>query len=298
VKLLHEHPFEDTEKLLKTGIFVSFAIFLLELFGGLWSNSLALQSDAWHQFFDIWALVISYLAIFFARKPVSDRRTYGFHRMEVMAALINGFTVFFIAVGILYSAVKRYRHPQEVHGQAVLLVGGISLILNILVAALFYKKSEHDLNMRGVFLHLVGDALSTVVVLVAGGIVMLTGWRQVDPIVSGVIALIILWGAGRLLRDSLNTLLEGVPHGIQVNVVESEIRQVDGVLSVHDLHVWSICSHLKALSGHVTVAPESMAFQDRLLEGINKKLKDRFGIRHTTIQVESKAWPDVEQVQC
>src|SRR5438046_6939694 len=124
MRLLHEHPFDDTEKLLKTGIFVSFLIFLLELFGGLGTHSLALLSDAWHIFIDIWALVISFLAIFLARRPVNDRRTYGLHRMEVMAALANGFTVFVIAAGILYAAVKRFNHPTDVHGKALLLTAG------------------------------------------------------------------------------------------------------------------------------------------------------------------------------
>jgi cobalt-zinc-cadmium efflux system protein len=293
----HEHPVEDTEKLLKTGIFVAFAIFLLELFGGLYSHSLALMSDAWHMFIDIWALVISLAAIFLARRPINDRQTYGLHRMEVLAALANGLTVFLIAGVILYAAVKRFSHPTEVHGRALTIVAGLGLVLNLGVAGLFYKKSEHDLNMRGVFLHMMGDALGTVAVLIAGLVILETGWRQIDPIVSALIAGIVLWGAGRLLRDSFNTLLEGVPRGIQVAAVEQEMKRVDGVLSVHDLHVWSICSHLKALSGHVLVTPRQMQRQDAVLESINRGLKERFGIEHTTIQVESKAWPNVEPPQ-
>src|SRR5258708_23712705 len=148
MKLLHEHPFDDTEKLLKTGIFVSFLIFLLELSGGIWSHSLALLSDAWHIFIDIWALVISLLAIFLARRPANDRRTYGLHRMEVMAALANGFTVFVIAIGILYAAIKRFYHPPDVHGKALLVVAGLGLVVNLMVPGLFYKKSENDMKRR------------------------------------------------------------------------------------------------------------------------------------------------------
>src|SRR4051812_38832981 len=125
MKLLHEHPFEDIEKLLKAGILISFLIFLVELLGGFWSHSLALLSDAWHIFIDIWALVISYLAIFLARRPANHQRTYGLHRMEVMAALVNGFSVFVIAAGILYAAIKRFSHPPEVHGKSVMIVAGI-----------------------------------------------------------------------------------------------------------------------------------------------------------------------------
>jgi cobalt-zinc-cadmium efflux system protein len=297
MRLLHEHPANDVEHLLRIGIAVSLLIFLIEFMGGLWSHSLALLSDAWHIFIDIWALVVSYLAIFLAKRPVSHQRTYGLHRMEVLAALVNGFTVFLIAIGIVYAAARRYNNPQDVHSRPLILVAGMGLVLNILVATLFYKGSEHDVNIRGVFLHLVGDAAGTVAVLIAGLVILLTGWRQIDPIVSGLIAVIVLWGAGRLLRESFNTLLEGVPRGIQVGEVENEIKKVEGVLSVHDLHIWSICSHLKALSGHVLVHPNGLSRQDIVLEGINHNLKQRFGIEHTTIQVESKAWPELEQLQ-
>src|SRR4029077_9377169 len=141
--LLHEHSFDDIEKLLKTGILISFLIFLLEFFGGLWSHSLALLSDAWHIFIDIWALVVSYLAIFLARRPVNHQRTYGLHRMEVMAALVNSFVVFVIAAGILYAAFKRIHNPPDVHGHAVIGFASLGLLLNLGVAALFYKEQEH-----------------------------------------------------------------------------------------------------------------------------------------------------------
>jgi cobalt-zinc-cadmium efflux system protein len=292
----HAHPPGDAEKLLKTGILLSLGIFVLELCGGIWSHSLALLSDAWHIFIDIWALLISYLAIYIARRPVSHQRTYGLHRMEVMAALANGLLVFVIAAGIFYAAIKRLHNPPEVHGGLVTIIAGIGLIVNLIVAGLFYRHSEHDMNMRGVFLHIIGDALNTVAVLISGIVIMVTGWRMIDPIVSAMVAFMVLWGSGRLLRESVNTLLEGVPRGIQVSEVEDDIKKVDGVLSVHDLHIWSICSHLKALSGHVLINPERMPFQDKVLEGIHRSLKDRFGITHTTIQVESKAWPGVEQL--
>jgi cobalt-zinc-cadmium efflux system protein len=297
MRLRHEHPFNDTEDLIKTVIFVSLAIFLMELFGGLWSHSLALLSDAWHVFMDIWALVISFLAILLARRPVNDRRTYGLHRMEVMAALANGVAVFVIAAGIIYTAIKRYNQPPQVHSRGMLVIAGIGLLANAFVAIAFYKKSSSDMNLRGVLLHLISDTLSSFAVLIAGIVILLTGWRQIDPIVSILIGCIVLSGAFRLLRDAFNTLLEAVPHGIQAAAVEQTIRGVEGVISVHDLHVWSICSHLKALSGHVTVSPNDMAHQDRVLEGINRSVKESYGISHTTIQVESKAWPEIEQAQ-
>jgi cobalt-zinc-cadmium efflux system protein len=287
MKQPHEHPVDVTEKLLKTAILVSFLIFALELVGGFMSHSLALLSDAWHIFIDIWALAMSYFAVFLARRPVNHQRTYGLHRMEVMAALINSFTVFIIAAGILYAAAKRFYHPPDVHGRALVGFAGLGLALNLIVAALFYKQSAHDLNIRGAFVHILGDAANTVAVLIAGFVILLTGWRQIDPIMSALTAIIVLWGAGQLFRESFNTLLEGVPRGILVADVEQEIRRTDGVVSIHDLHVWSICSHLNALSGHVLVSPPHLPRQDQVLEGINRNLKERFGISHTTIQVES-----------
>ncbi len=294
MKFLHQHPFDDTESLLKTGIIVSLLTFVLEITVGFWAHSLALLSDAWHVFIDIWALVISFLAIILARRPANDRRTYGLHRMEVMAALANGALVLLIAIGIMIAAFRRFTNPPEVHAKAVLIMGAVGLLLNGVIAKLFYEKSEKDLNLRGVFIHLVGDALSSVAVLVAGTVMVFTGWRAIDPIVSVLIAIIVLWTAVRLLRDAFETLLEGVPRGIQATAVEDEIKGVDGVISVHDLHIWSICSHLKSLSGHVLIEPTHLPRQDALLEGIHKVLRERFGITHTTIQVESKAWPGVE----
>lgn len=294
MKFLHQHPFDDTENLLKTGIIVSIFTFLLEISVGFWAHSLALLSDAWHVFIDIWALAISFLAIILARRPANDRRTYGLHRMEVMAALANGTLVFLIAMGILVAAFQRFTNPPEVHGKAVLIMGAVGLLLNGVVARLFYKKSAEDMNLRGVFIHLVGDALSSVAVLIAGTVMVTTGWRTIDPIVSILIACIVLWSAVRLLRDAFETLLEGVPRGIQATAVEEEIKRVEGVLSVHDLHIWSICSHLKSLSGHVLIDPGFLSRQDTLLESIHRVLRERFGITHTTIQVESKTWPGVE----
>lgn len=292
----HEHPIEESQRLLKLGIVLTVVIFLLEFLGGLWTHSLALLSDAWHIFIDIWALVLSFLAVLMARRPVNDRQTFGLHRLEVLAAVVNGLTVFIIALGILFAAVQRYRHPVPVHAKELLGVAGIGLALNLGVAALFYRQSYKDLNIRGAFLHVLGDALNTAAVIVAGILILITGVQQIDAIVSAVIAVVVLWGSGRLLRESLNTLLEGVPPGIQVETVEREIRGIRGVESVHDLHVWSICSHLNALSGHVMLAVDSPS-QHIVLEDVGRLLRERFGIIHTTIQLESRGWPNTETIE-
>ncbi len=288
---------EESQRLLKIGILLTFFIFLLEFFGGLWTHSLALVSDAWHIFIDIWALSVSLFAFYVAKRPVNDRRTFGLHRMEVFAAMINGLTVFIIAAGILYAAWKRFFHPVPVAATRLLLLSGTGLVLNLIVALLFYKHSQEDMNMRGALLHLLGDALNTLAVMFGAIIMIFTQSTRVDPIVSALTAVVVLWGSGSLLKDAVNTLLEGVPKGIAVLDVESEIMRVDGVVSVHDLHVWSICSHLNALSGHVLLGPDQMPNQCSILEVIGKGLKERFGIVHTTIQVESKSWPNMERIE-
>src|SRR5262249_37829659 len=153
----------------------------------------------------------------------------------------------------------------EIHGPSILGFAGLGLVMNLAVAALFYRKSTQDMNLRGAFLHLIGDAVNTVAVLISGAVIVLTGWQKIDLIVSVVIAGVVLLGSGRLLKESFNTLLEGVPRGIRVADVEKEITRVDGVVSVHDLHIWSICSHLNALSGHVLVTPPYLPRQDKVL---------------------------------
>lgn len=293
----HDHPMGDSQRILKVGIALTVCIFLLELLGGIGSHSLALMSDAWHIFIDIWALVLSFLALFVARLPVNDRRTFGFHRMEVFAAAINSLTVFLIAAGILRAAWRRWQTPVAVHVGPLLAIAAGGLFLNIIVAWLLYKPSKGDSNLRGAFLHIVGDALNTVAVLAAGVVIHYTGWQRADAVVSGLVAVVVLWGSGRLLRESVNTLLEGVPPGIQVGEVEAKIKAIPGVESVHDLHVWSICSHLKALSGHVLVKEDRMPEQHQILESIGHALKDQFGIVHTTIQMESKSWPMEERLE-
>lgn len=290
----HDHPVSDSQRVLKVGIALTFCIFLLEFFGGLWTQSLALMSDAWHVFIDVWALVLSFLALLLARRPATHKKTFGMHRMEVFATGVNGLTVFLIAIGILYSAWKRWAMPVPIQTGPLLGLATVGLLLNLVVAALLYKPSRDDSNLQGAFLHVAADTLSSVAVVLAALAIRWTGISQIDAGVSVLIAVVVLWSSGRLLRDAINTLLEGVPSGIKVIDVERQITQVPGVISVHDLHVWSICSHLNALSGHVLLREDRMADQHQVLETIGKQLRNQFGISHTTIQLESKSWPTDE----
>jgi cobalt-zinc-cadmium efflux system protein len=291
----HTHPAEESKRLLKLGILLSFGVFFIEFGGGLWTHSLALVSDAWHVFIDIWSLVISLLAVYMARRPVNDRKTFGLHRIEVLAATLNGLLVFAISIGILYAAWHRFHHPTAVRSFELLIISSFGLLMNLGIAALFWDRSHRDMNIRGAFLHILGDALNTVAVMIAALLMLFTDWPFIDPMVSAVIAVVVLWGSGRLLKEALNTLLEGVPRNIDVAQVEKEIVAIAGVSSVHDLHVWSICSHINALSGHVLLAADEMANQHAVLERIGHLVKERFGIVHSTIQVESKAWPSIDE---
>src|SRR6185437_15282852 len=184
----HQHPMDESQRLLKVGIMLTFAIFLLEFFGGLATHSLALMSDAWHIFIDIWALVLSFLAFFVAQRPADERRTFGLHRMEVFAATVNGFTVFFIAIGILYAAWRRLNHPVAVRSLELLWIAGAGLALNLVVAGLFYERSQMDSNIRGAFLHVLGDDLGTLAVMLAAGLMIVTKSLRIDAVVSALIA--------------------------------------------------------------------------------------------------------------
>jgi len=295
MKHSHRHPAEHSSRILKIALGLTICIFLIEFCGGLWTHSLALMSDAWHVFIDAWALVASLIAIILAQRPASDRRTFGLHRMEVFAAFLNGVMVFAVALAIFYAAIGRWRHPKPVDSRSLLAFAAIGLILNLIVAKIFMPHSRGDINIRGAFLHILGDAMNTLAVIIAAGLMLWTGSQRIDTIVSCTIAFLILLAAGHLLREAFNTLLEGVPHGIDVALVEKGILRTEGVVSVHDLHVWSICSHFNSLSGHVLIADGSMPRQREILDKIGRMLRERFGISHSTIQVESKAWPPAEE---
>lgn len=257
-----------------------------EIIGGIWSNSLALLSDAGHVFLDLFALMLSLGAIKLAAKPPTDSHSYGLHRAEVLASLINGLTVFIMAVGILYEGGKRFVSPEEVKTTPMLVIAVLGLVANLLAAKGLHGHSHDDLNVRSAFLHVLGDAAASVGVI-AGAILMhYTGWYQADPLISIAIGLLILVGAGRLLREATHILMEGVPRGMSVDQVAAQIRGIEGVLDVHHLNIWSVCSHIFALSAHVEIAPAYDGKRSQLLHTIEHELQHSFHITHTTIQFD------------
>jgi cobalt-zinc-cadmium efflux system protein len=257
-----------------------------EVIGGLWTHSLALLSDAAHVFLDLFALALSLTAIKLASLPASNRHTFGYHRSEVFASFINGLTVFFMALGILYEAWVRLQAPREIHSLGMLAIAVIGLIMNLLAAGALHGHAHDDLNMKSAFLHVVGDAAASVGVIIGGIVMYYTGWYQLDALISVAIGLLILTGAGRLLRDSTHILMEGVPRGLELAEVAAAIRAIEGVQDVHHLNIWTVCSHILSLSVHVDIDPGSQESRVTILHAIEHLLAERFNITHTTIQME------------
>jgi cobalt-zinc-cadmium efflux system protein len=257
-----------------------------EVVGGVWSQSLALLSDAAHVFTDLISLALSLGAILLATRPVSKNRTFGWHRAEVFAALVNGSLLLLIAVGLLMEAYQRMLSPVPVKVGGMLVIAAAGLIANGLIA-LRLRGHAHDLNVHSAYLHVLADLGGSVGVVVAGLIMLPTRWYVVDPILSAVIALAVLVGSIRLLRETGHILLEGVPSSVDLEAVAEAVRTVPQVQGIHDLHIWTICSNLLALSVHVTVGDCPGADRDGVVREINHRLNERFGIGETTVQVES-----------
>ncbi len=276
-------------KRLSWALFLTGLILAAEVAGGLWTRSLALLSDAAHVFLDLLALALSYFALRMASLPPDDRYTYGFHRVQVLAALINGATLILVAFGILREAWERFINPQTILAGPMLIVALTGLALNLVVAFILRRHDHHDLNVRSAFLHVLGDTLSSIGVIIAGATIFLTGWFWVDPLISAFIVLIILISSGRLLRETVPILIEGVPPGIKASQVAEAMLQVQGVQGVHDLHVWTISPGFVALSAHVVLADQAISQAQRIMEDLKQALSSRFGIEHTTIQFECES---------
>jgi cobalt-zinc-cadmium efflux system protein len=259
---------------------------LAEVIGGIWTNSLALLSDAAHVFLDLFALVLSLAAIKLASIPASERHTFGFHRSEVFASFINGLTVFLMALGVLYEAWQRFATPEAVKSLPMLVIAVIGLVMNLLAAKALHSHSHDDLNVKSAFLHVIGDAVASVGVIVGGAIMYYTGWYQLDALISAAIGLLILTGAGRVLRDSTHILMEGTPRGLELQEVADAIRNIKGVQDLHHLNIWTVCSHILSLSVHVDIDTDHEVQRGTILHAIEHLLAERFKITHTTIQME------------
>ncbi len=270
---------------------ISVVILIAEVVGGFVSNSLALLSDAAHMLVDALALSLALFAVSIAARPATVRRTYGYRRVEIMVALINGTILILLTLFIFYEAYTRLVSPPEIRAPVMIAVAAIGLIANLVGVFMLRQVSRVSLNIKAAFWHIIGDTISSVGVLVAAGIILLTGWAYADAIISIIIGIIILWGASGLVRESVDILLEAVPRNVNVEEVESEIKKVSGVSDVHDLHIWTITSGIFALSAHIQVSDQTVSQSEGIVKFINDLLADRYKISHTTLQLECMSCP-------
>ena len=291
----HQHRLQGK---FRFAILLTTFVLVIEIVGGILSNSLALLSDAAHVFSDSLSLIMSWLAIYLSTRPATNLRTYGYHRTEVFAAFINGISLIAISGWIFYEAVHRFIEPEPVKSKEMLIVAIIGFIANMVIVWLFHGEGHKSLNVRSAVLHVIGDALASVGVIVGGAVIYWTSWFIVDPILSCGIVVVILIGAGRVTKEAVHILLEGSPKHADAQKVAACISAIDSVKDVHDMHIWSLCSNYLALSTHVSIAEDASKSSHELRQEINDKLQAQFGIFHTTIQIEQPGCPHEGHLLC
>jgi cobalt-zinc-cadmium efflux system protein len=281
---------------LKLALGLTFVYMLAEAVGGWFANSLALIADAGHMLTDVAALSLTLAAIWFASRPATAKKTFGYYRLEILAAFINGIALVLISLWVIFEAFERISRPPEIKGFELTLIAVGGLVVNLACAYLLHSDHKHDLNVRGAYLHVIGDALGSVAAIVAGVLILSFGWFWADAAVSFLISLIIIVGAWNLIKESVNVLLEGTPAHINLAAVGATIRATESITDVHDLHVWTIASGMEALSVHV-IHDKTIA-QSELLQIVRKKLHDEYGIDHLTIQMETFGEEQTEAHPC
>ncbi|HXA96826.1 MAG TPA: cation diffusion facilitator family transporter [Candidatus Dormibacteraeota bacterium] len=287
----HTHGSRHKRQLLAVfGLTASFLV--VELAVGLWTGSLALLADAVHMLVDAGGVLLSLLAVWFAERPATPAKTYGYYRVEILAALVNGVVLCVMAVAILVTTYERLWQPRPVPGGPILAVAVLGLAVNLAGLWLLHRGAGESLNVRSAYLEVLGDAISSGIVIAAGLVIILTGWAVVDPVAGALIALFILPRTWSLLRQTVNVLLEGAPPHLDVTQIEDALRDAAGVRRVHDLHVWTLTSGREAMSAHVVV--EGGVRSDKILEDLHVILHARFGIDHTTIQIETEPAPLIQ----
>jgi cobalt-zinc-cadmium efflux system protein len=276
----------DRGDLLKAALGLTLGVLLIEFAGGLLSHSLALLSDAGHVLTDVFALGLAWFAVEQSKRPADQRHTYGYQRASILAALLNSVTLIVIVLAIAYEAIRRLAAPEPVQGGIVIATALVGIAINAFVVLLL-RRDTKSLNLRAALLHVTGDVAASVGVVIAGAVILLTGWLYIDPLLSLVIAAFIAYGAWRIVRETVHVLLEGTPGEIDLQAVTKEIAQTDLVTDVHDLHVWALSSDEMALSCHVVVGDCPLGDAEHIVRDLESRICDRFAIGHTTIQVES-----------
>ncbi|WP_334074639.1 MULTISPECIES: cation diffusion facilitator family transporter [Paenibacillus] len=283
----HDHAREGNKKGLAIALSITFGIMFLEFFGGLITNSLALLSDSGHMLSDASALALSLVALWFSSKPASAKRTFGFHRFEILTALFNGIVLFIIAGFIVWEAVQRFNSPPEVASGSMMLIAAVGLLANVGSAIALMRKGDvkNNLNLRSAYIHVLGDALGSVGAILAGIVMMVFKWYLADPIISILVALLILKSAWGVISHTIHILMEGTPAAIDQGEVKEALLAIEGVQDVHDLHIWTITSGFDSLSCHVLVRDGED--NQIILQKAIHILEERFHIEHSTIQVET-----------
>jgi cobalt-zinc-cadmium efflux system protein len=276
----------STIRRLALSLVITLVLVVIELLAGIFANSLALLTDGAHNLTDALALGLTWWALWVTTKPANSGNTYGYHRAGILVALVNSTTLALIALGIFYEAWKRFTTPPVVQADVLIIVGAVAVVVNLVTALLVRRNSDHDLNLRSAFLHLMGDVASTVGAVVAGIIIRFTGLNWIDTLVSVLIGFLILWNAWSILRESLEILMESSPADIDMVALQGDILAVAGVRGVHDLHVWSITRSLRTFSAHLITEDVPVSEGAKIQVAVGGMLAQRYGINHTTLQLE------------
>ncbi|MBI3757546.1 MAG: cation transporter [Deltaproteobacteria bacterium] len=280
----HNHNHDDNQRRLKLALVLTGGYCIVEFVGGVLTHSLALLSDAGHMLSDVSAMGLSLFAAYIATLPVTSQKTFGYYRAEILAAFFNGLALWFVASVIFREAYYRFFSPTEIHGQGMILIASIGLGVNLVTAWMLHDPHHGNLNVHGVFLHVLSDALGSVGAIVAGVFIVTTGWSWVDPVTSVVIGVLILFSSFGIVRESIDILMQATPRHLNLSEIHTTIEAVPGVAQVHDLHVWTLTSGLFTLTAHVVV--DGASDHHALLDAIEQTIQHSFNIDHTTIQLE------------
>jgi cobalt-zinc-cadmium efflux system protein len=283
----HEHTISTGNKL-KYSIILSLTILAAELIGGLLSHSLALLSDAGHVFADVVALTLSWYGVRQAERPSNSRMTFGYHRIGVIVAIANAVTIFIIAAVILYEAYNRFQQPLEVNSRLMIIVAAVGLAANVFVTGWLRREQKSNINVRSAFWHAASDALASLGVIAGAVIIMLTGKFRVDPLISVLISIVILFAAWSIFREGLRVILEATPSDVNVTAMIGSLKKIPGVKGIHDVHVWSISPELRAMNGHVLIEDIATSAAAEIRANIEKVLREQYHIEHTTLQMECR----------
>jgi cobalt-zinc-cadmium efflux system protein len=283
----HSHHHRGTGKILAFSTIATILFVVVEFAAGITAHSLALLSDAGHNVTDALALLLALFGVYLQSKPADDVKTFGYHRGGVLAAFVNALTLIGLSVYLLYESYHRLLNPEPVQETTMIIVASLGIVVNLAILLALKRSGDgHDLNIRAATVHMLGDALSSVAIVIGAIAIRYTGWLIIDPILSIFIALLIIWSAIDVTRESLNILLEGLPRGLELKSVVAAMREIEGVIDVHDLHIWSLGSSAHALSCHVLIEDMPPSESDCILQSINRLLASRFHVHHSTIQFE------------